>query len=229
MGRDPVTRLYTAIDITWKIIIAKRYYMKQCKTTILEYKKQLDKLFDGRSASRKKAILYSTLRNNKTISNEVFNLQIMGEEKEDNDENRDIDNELGVFNKEDDNNEPVRKKAKTVKKKLELDSVKKASTQSKKEKKSAGVELAQEMRGQHKYYENEYKQQELSKLSPKTQVICKLKEVYADEIDKLNFHKYTCLVLLLCTKNKNFTSCTKAEYFMMIEESGLKFHDELME
>lgn len=84
------------------------------------------------------------------------------------------------------------------------------------------------MRSWCKHCEKEYEQRELSKLSPKTQMMHKLKEVYVDEMDKLNFHKYTRLVLLLRTKNKDFAGCTRAEYFMMIEEDGLKFRDELM-
>lgn len=141
MEKNHITRLYTAADTIWEVIIAKRRHVKWCKTTILEYKEQLNKLFDSHSALREKATLFSTLQNNKTISNEVFDSQIVGKEKEDNDETRGIDNELGALSEKDNDNEPVCKKAKIVKKKLELDLVEKASTQSKGKKKSAGVEL----------------------------------------------------------------------------------------
>lgn len=153
----------------------------------------------------------------------------MGEEEEDNDENGGIDNELGAPSEENNDDEPVRKKAKTVKKKLELDSVEEASTQPKGKRKSAGVELAQEMRCWHEHREKEYVQRELSKLSFETHVMRKLKEVYADDIDKFNFQEYTRLVLLLCTKNEDFAGCNGAKYFTMMEEGDPKFRDKLME
>ena len=96
------------------------------------------------------------LRNNKTTSNEVFNLQItVKEEEENNDKNGGIDNKLEALSDKNNNNELLHKKAKTVKKKLELDSVKEAFTQSKGEKKSAGVELTQKMRSWHEHCEKE--------------------------------------------------------------------------
>lgn len=182
------------------------------------------------------ATSFSTLRNNRTTSNQVFDSQVTIGEEEDNNENEDnsivdcINNEFGALSEEDnDDDEPSRKKAKMVKKKLEFDSVKKVLTQPKGKRKSAGVELAQKMKNWREHREKEYEQQELSKLSLETQVMRKFKEVYADEMKELNFQEYKCLILLLCNKNKDFAGCTRAEYFLMIEEGGPKFRDELME
>lgn len=85
------------------------------------------------------------------------------------------------------------------------------------------------MKSWREHCEKEYKQQELSKLSLKTQVMHKLKKVYTDEIEKLNFQVYKCLILLLCIKNKNFAGCTRTEYFLIIEENSSKFQDKLIE
>ena len=118
-------------------------------SSLLEYKKQLRKLFNGFSAVGAKAVLFSTLQNNKITSNQVFNFYITTK-----DANKlilkQIDTEFEALSKENkddsrDGNGLAHKKAKTnkaIKKKLELDFVKGILTSTKKKKKKAGQELA---------------------------------------------------------------------------------------
>lgn len=51
--------------------------MKWCRTTILEYKQQLEKIFGDRAASSEKAASISTLQNNTATSNDVFDSRLL--------------------------------------------------------------------------------------------------------------------------------------------------------
>lgn len=72
IGRDPDTKLYTASTPTWNNIFEKRPRVNWCKTTRLEYEEELQEIFEGHSAIGAKAASYSTLQNNCTTSNQVF-------------------------------------------------------------------------------------------------------------------------------------------------------------
>lgn len=65
-------RLYTSLNIIWKIIFYKRPCIKWCQITILEYKQQLEKICEGRAISS-----IFILQKNTTTSNNIFNLQFL--------------------------------------------------------------------------------------------------------------------------------------------------------
>lgn len=70
-------RLYTSLNIIWEIIFYKRPCIKWCQITILGYKQQLEKIFEGRATSSEKAALIFILQKNTTTSNNIFNLQFL--------------------------------------------------------------------------------------------------------------------------------------------------------
>ena len=47
-----------------------------------------------------------------------------------------------------------------------------------------GLELGQGMKGWLEHREKEYEQRELVRLSPETQVMCKIRVFYADEMEE---------------------------------------------
>lgn len=53
--------------------------MKWCRTHVLEYEHQIEKIFGGRAASGEKAASLSTLRNNTTTSNDVFDPRLLSQ------------------------------------------------------------------------------------------------------------------------------------------------------
>lgn len=75
IGKDPESGRYEAADPTWDNIFAKKPHAKWCRKEVLEYKRQLDKLLDGRSAIGDKAASLSTVSSNRTTSNQVFSSQ----------------------------------------------------------------------------------------------------------------------------------------------------------
>lgn len=76
--------------------------MRWCQTHVLEYKQQLEKIFGGRAASEEKTASISTLRNNTTTSNDVFDPQLLAHNgKQKREENTQEDNSyLGHIDRE---------------------------------------------------------------------------------------------------------------------------------
>lgn len=79
MGKNYKTRLYTSSDIIWEIIFNKKPCIKWCQTTILKYKQQLEKIFEGYTTFSEKATLISILWKNITASNNIFNLEFLAD------------------------------------------------------------------------------------------------------------------------------------------------------
>lgn len=184
--QDSETMLYTALTPTWNNIFQKRPCVKWCKTTQLEYENQLQAIFEGRSAIGVKAASYSTLQNNSTTSNQIFDPLLLATTEDTQEETGltsrsyldQIDDKftdplsekestpLAVSNDNVDS-KPPQKKAKlskdaTIKKGLKThlsaDETPFSTTKTNK-KKSAGLELAHQMQEWHH-------SQELAGLSP---------------------------------------------------------------
>lgn len=224
--------MYTASDTTWEIIFRKRPRIKWCRTNILEYKQQLEKIFGGRAAS----------------SNDVFDLRLIANTGEqDTEENAQgdssflgrIDNEFGPLSE---GEEPVRitdngPPTKKVKLHHNADTLSKEPCQSGDEtpsqpriikKKSAGFTLANQMKKWREHREKEYEQRELAKLSLEAQVIRSIQDNYAEEVEKLLYKEYAQLVLLLRQSHEEFGGYTGAEYYTMMDGRSFKFRNELI-
>lgn len=244
IGKDPDTGLYTAADTTWENIFAKKPRVKWCKSSQLEYEEQLHKIFDGRSASGEMAASLSSLQKNSTTSNQVFDPRLLtanvtaeGQENSESYLDR-IDNEFGPLSDveeilvESDTGLPARKKAKLSKKAIRkqgspehnpVDEMPSTSDRKGKKKSSVGFELA----GQMKEWREERK---LGRVNPEVEIIDKIKECYADRIQKLSFVEYGRLVSLLRESHLEFGGYTGAEYFRMMDDGdNPKFRDTLME
>ena len=178
IGRNHETGLYIASDTTWKIIFRKRPRMRWCRTHVLEYEQQLEKIFGGRAAFGEKAVSISILRNNTTTSNDVFDPRLLahtGEQEKEEDTQEDnsylgrIDREFGPLNeregedaiKETNNRRPAKKtklyqSTGTLSKEANHSGDETSSQPKIIKKKSAGLELANQMKEWRKHYEREY-------------------------------------------------------------------------
>lgn len=92
-------------------------------------------------------------------------------------------------------------------------------------KKSAGFELANQMREWREHREREFEQSELGKLSPEVQVMRSIQEHYAEEVEKLS---YSRLALLLRTSHEELGGCTGAEYYRMMDGRSTKSRNQLI-
>ncbi len=250
IGRDHETGLYTASDTIWEIIFHKRPRVKWCRIYVLEYEHQLEKIFGGRAASGEKAASMSTLRNNTTTSNDVFDPRLLaqtgdpeleGGTTKDNSYLGHIDKEFGPLSEgegedvieETENSRPT-KKAKlhhspsTLSKEANYSGDETSPQPKITKKKSAGFELANQMREWREHREKEFEQRELAKLSPEVQVMRSIQEHYAEEVEKLSYEEYSRLALLLRKSHKEFGGCTGAEYYRMMDGRSTKFRNELI-
>ncbi len=191
--------------------------MRWCRTGVLEYEHQMEKIFGGRSALGQKAASMSTLRNNTTTSNDVFDPRLANSTTEQDVENETqedssyldrIDKEFGPLSEgeesvEETENRPRAKKAKIhhnagPSSKDPHQSTDDTPSQSKStKKKNVGLELANQMKEWREYREKEFEQRELAKLSPEAQIMRNIQEHYAKEVEKLSYEEYSQLVLLL--------------------------------
>lgn len=250
IGRNHETGLYTASDTTWEIIFRKRPHVRWCQTHVLEYEQQLEKIFGGRAASGEKAASISTLRNNTTTSNDVFDPRLLahtGEQEREEDTQEDnsylgrIDREFGPLSEgegedaieETGNGRPTKKtklhhSTGTLSKEANHSGDETSSQPKITKKKSAGLELANQMKEWREHREREYEQRELAKLSPEVQVMRNIQEHYAEEVKRLSYEEYSQLALLLRKSHEEFGGCTGAEYYRMMEGRSSKFRNELM-
>lgn len=248
IGRDYGAGLYTASDTTWEIIFRERPRVRWCRTSVLEYEQQLEKIFGARAASGEKAASISTLRNNTTTSNDVFDPRLLantGDQDGERDTQGDstypgrIDKEFGPLSEgeelvEETDNRPPTKKAKlhhnagTLSKEPNQSGDETPPQSKITQKKSAGIELANQMKEWREYREKEYEQRELAKLCPEAQVMRMIQEHYAEEIEKLSYEEYAQLVLLLRKSHEEVEGYTGAEYYTMMDGRSSKFRDELM-
>lgn len=241
IGRDYKTGLYTASDTTWEMIFRERARVRWCRTGVLEYEQPFEKIFGVRAASAEKAASISTLRNNTTSSDGVFDPRLLAFTGEQNGENatQGDSSEFGLLSGGDElieetDNRPPTKKAKlhhsagTLSKDPDR-SGDETHPQSKiTKKKSACLELADLMKEWRKLREKEYEQRELAKLSPEARVMRNIQENYAEEVEKLSYEEYVQLVLLLRTFHEEVGGCTGAEYYTMMDGRSSKFRNELM-
>ena len=206
------------------------------------------KIFDGRSASGQKAASMSTLRNNTTTSNDVFDPRLANsaaepdvenDTQEDNSYLERIDKEFGPLSEEEESveeteNRPRAKKAKIhhnagPSSKDQHQSTDDTSSQTKStKKKNVGLELANQMKEWREHREKEFEQRELAKLSPEAQVMRNIQEHYSKEVEKLPYEEYSQLVLLLRKPHDEVGGYTGAEYYTMMDGRNAKFRDELM-
>ena len=68
----------------------------------------------------------------------------------------------------------------------------------------------------------------LSKVSIEAQVFEKIKEIYSNQVKKLSYCAYAHLIALLHKIDKNYVSCTGAEYFLIMEKGNPKYCDKLI-
>lgn len=248
IGRGYETGLYTASDTTWEIIFQKRPRVRWCRTSVLEYEQQLKKIFGRRAASGQKAASISTLRNNTTTSNDVFDprlADIAAEQDVERDTQGDIsylgriDKDFGPLSEEEESVEETDNRPQTKKAKVHHNtgSLSKDPNQSTDDtssppkitkKKNVGLELANQMKEWREHCEKEFEQRELAKLSPEAQVIRNIQEHYAEEVEKLSYEEYSQLVLLLRKPHQEVGGYTGAEYYTMMDGRNAKFLDELM-
>lgn len=159
--------MYTSSDTIWEVIFHKRSLVRWCRTNVLEYE-QLEKIFGGRAASGEKAASISTLRNNTTTSNDMFDPRLFannGEQEVEEDTQGDnsylgrIDKEFGPLSEgeveepvEETDNRPPTKKAKihhsacTLSKELNHFGDEASSQPKITKKKGASLELANQMK-----------------------------------------------------------------------------------
>lgn len=95
-------------------------------------------------------------------------------------------------------------------------------------KESTASEVAHDAKRVRELCEQEREQRGLPRISPETQVMCKIKETYADVIDKLSYEEYARLALLLRKPHDEAPAYTGAEFYALMDGSSPKFCHELM-
>lgn len=102
-----------------------------------------------------------------------------------------------------------------------MDSI--AAIPAKGKKKSAGSELAQEMKKWNQRHERDYKERDMPQLGSDAPVLRKMKELYPDQLGSFSYRDHRELIVLLRTKSEEYARYTGAEWFIMMEEGNPKF------